>query len=182
MVSVEGGPPRRLTDDPAANVLPTWSRDGNWIYFQSTRTGRPEIWKMPAAGGTATQITWGGGYYAVESIDGRYLYFTRREVSGLWKAPVGGGAEVEVFSGEFFFCHWALARDGFYFVNYRSIGQQWEYSLHFHEFGAARTRRVFREQGSLGPGMVDVSPDEKWIVCVREEATSSELMLVENFC
>src|SRR2546429_5895686 len=33
MISAEGGSPRRLTDGNANNVVPTWSRDGQWIYY-----------------------------------------------------------------------------------------------------------------------------------------------------
>ena len=33
--------------------VPTWSRDGRWIYFSSTRSGTTGIWKMPSAGGSA---------------------------------------------------------------------------------------------------------------------------------
>jgi len=27
---------------------PTWSRDGKWIYFSSNRTGKDQVWKIPA--------------------------------------------------------------------------------------------------------------------------------------
>ena len=46
---------RRLTQDPAAELEPYWSRDGRWIYFGSDRTGQFETWKMPRDGGTAVQ-------------------------------------------------------------------------------------------------------------------------------
>jgi hypothetical protein len=46
----------RLTTDPAEDVVPSWSRDGNWIYFSSKRSGSPQIWRMPAAGGAASII------------------------------------------------------------------------------------------------------------------------------
>src|SRR5690349_23664967 len=40
-----------------------------WIYFVSNRTGRFEIFKMPAAGGEAVQFTRDGGWAAQESPD-----------------------------------------------------------------------------------------------------------------
>jgi len=52
---------QRLTTDPGEEFQAHWSRDGRWIYFCSNRTSRSEIWKMPANGGTATQVTHAGG-------------------------------------------------------------------------------------------------------------------------
>ncbi|HEY8310989.1 MAG TPA: hypothetical protein VIG47_10560, partial [Gemmatimonadaceae bacterium] len=40
-------------------VAPAWSPDGRWIAFSM----RGDIWKVPAAGGTAIAITSGPGYY-----------------------------------------------------------------------------------------------------------------------
>ena len=43
-------------------VSPSWSRDGKWIYFASDRSGEYQVWKMPAGGGEAVQLTRKGGY------------------------------------------------------------------------------------------------------------------------
>jgi len=40
---VAGGKVRRLTDDPADDTMPCYSRDGAWIYFSSSRSGQVEI-------------------------------------------------------------------------------------------------------------------------------------------
>ena len=53
------------------NILPSWSRDGSSIYFTSKRSGRFEIWRVPAHGGMEEQITRNGGYLAFESTMGR---------------------------------------------------------------------------------------------------------------
>jgi Tol biopolymer transport system component len=48
----------RLTSDPAYDGVPTWSRDGSRIAFESNRTGKSQIWVMNAAtGGSLTRIT-----------------------------------------------------------------------------------------------------------------------------
>lgn len=71
---------------------PSWSRDWKWIYFGSSLESRgiPRIWKAPEAGPAdrAIQITRDGGAQALESPDGKTLYFTRSEKGfGLWRMP-----------------------------------------------------------------------------------------------
>jgi Tol biopolymer transport system component/predicted Ser/Thr protein kinase len=99
LVPVEGGVPRRLTADAVEEGRPSFSRDGNWVYFFSHRTGRSEVWKMPAAGGEAIQISRTGGHEARESVDGATVYFVALDVPGLKAVPVGGGEEREVVAG-----------------------------------------------------------------------------------
>jgi dipeptidyl aminopeptidase/acylaminoacyl peptidase len=57
VIRASGGKPIRLTTDPAEDDAPSWSRDGNWIYFASQRTDQYEVWKVPAAGGEAVRVT-----------------------------------------------------------------------------------------------------------------------------
>ena len=42
-----GGAVRRLTNNPAHDTAPSWSHNGNWIYFGSNRSGEFQIWKIP---------------------------------------------------------------------------------------------------------------------------------------
>ena len=49
--------PRRLTQNPANDSSPRWSADGKSLYFISTRSGSPQVWRLQLAGGEATQVT-----------------------------------------------------------------------------------------------------------------------------
>jgi Tol biopolymer transport system component len=51
-----GGTERRLTDHPAPDALPRWSRDGRWIYFTSERSGNWQIYRVRPEGGPPERV------------------------------------------------------------------------------------------------------------------------------
>ena len=63
------------------------------IYFVSDRGGSPQIYKVPAAGGTAQRVTFTGNYNISPAVspDGRWLAFISR---------VGGGFKLHVMDLE----------------------------------------------------------------------------------
>ena len=46
-VPVEGGEATAVTDHLATNWNPTWSPDGNFLYFASDRSGSMNLWRVP---------------------------------------------------------------------------------------------------------------------------------------
>ena len=56
-IPVKGGKEVRLTDAPGLDDGPEFSPDGKHIWFNSTRTGRMQVWKMRANGKQQTQMT-----------------------------------------------------------------------------------------------------------------------------
>src|SRR5262249_35422045 len=101
VVNAHGGRPQRMTRSAANDARPTWSHDGNWIYFVSNRSGDAQpwqVWKIPAGGGDAVQVTRLGGYNAFESKDGKTIYYTKSQsnVAPLWRVPAEGGEERQV--------------------------------------------------------------------------------------
>ncbi len=51
------GEDANLTQNPAEDVYPSWSPDGNWIAFISNRTGKNEIYVMLVSGTQLFQLT-----------------------------------------------------------------------------------------------------------------------------
>jgi Tol biopolymer transport system component len=97
IISADGGKPRRLTSDPALDMVPNWSRDGRWIYFCSNRSGDWQVWKVPVEGGQAVQVTRQGGFEGFESVDGKFIYYSKlTPLPELWRVPVEGGEETHI--------------------------------------------------------------------------------------
>jgi Tol biopolymer transport system component len=192
VVDASGGAPRRVTRSSAVDATPSWSRDGRWIYFGSNRSGGWQVWKVPATGeepGGARQVTRGGGFAAIESTDGRYLYFTKR-LSGshdprnsIWRLPVAGGEEeVAVDSFRASSGSWDLTVDGIYFVDQLTPSSPGQWVVRFLPFAQRRSSvvaRLARPPYPFGPA-VSVSPDGRWMLSAQGEGTS-DLMLVEGF-
>jgi hypothetical protein len=97
-LSLGDAAPRQITTVPGANnMVPSWSRDGQWVYFASRGGGKDfQVWKVPIRGGSAVQMTKKGGFAPLEADDG-YLYYAKGfSIPGIWKVPSHGGTEVAV--------------------------------------------------------------------------------------
>ncbi|WP_207856514.1 winged helix-turn-helix domain-containing protein [Acanthopleuribacter pedis] len=89
----ESGTLRRLGEEGAFHVCPSWSRDGRSLYAVKQVSGSFNLWRLPVDGGVGEAVTETGGFYGQESPDGQTLYFTKSLEHGLWSKPVNGGEE-----------------------------------------------------------------------------------------
>jgi len=124
ILNVDDGSTRTLLVDAASAVAPSWSADGRSIYFGSLRSGAWEIWNADASSGAARQVTTDGGYAALESADGRWLYVARLDRRGLWRRPRDGGAETLVTDRVIAeqWPNWGLYDRGIYYVTWPDEG------------------------------------------------------------
>jgi hypothetical protein len=137
------------------------------------------VWKAPAEGGAAVQVTKGGGREAFESPDGRFVYYAKEGMPGLWRIPTEGGEEVKVLD-RVWQGSWAMWEQGVYFLNPEAHLPP---SLEFYSFATGRTARVATiEKGVFwsGPNLV-ATADGRWLLYVHTDQTESDIMLVENF-
>lgn len=87
MAAVDGSGMHQLTTNPASDVQPRWSPDGRSLFFISTRSGSPQVWRLELEGGEAEPITkLPLGVDALRvSPDGTYLVFSMAVFPG--KSP-----------------------------------------------------------------------------------------------
>jgi TolB protein len=79
-VPIEGGTERRLTSD-TVNDGPDYTPDGKYIYFDSSRSGKLQIWRMKPDGSAAEQITDddGNNHSPHVSPDGKSVAFLSQQ-------------------------------------------------------------------------------------------------------
>jgi len=179
VVELPSGVPSLVTTIPGAdNLAPSWSRDGQWIYFTSKKSGAPfQLWKVPFKGGPPRQITKNGGISAVESDNGA-LYYSKYETGGVWKM-LPDGEESRVLdqpSGTEWF-NWALSRKGIYFLERTKLSST---TVNFFEFATHKTAPIATLDKPLGWGLA-LAPDGRSLLFVEAEFGQSNIMLVKNF-
>jgi len=182
LLDVLTGRPRPLVYQAVNEMIPTWSHDEKWIYFDSSRSGAQQIWKVRTDGaGGITQLTkHGGAGLPLESVDGKFLFYTKTSGTGLWRMPLSGGEE-QLFlpdpvggSG----LDYAVARSGIYFI--REAGSKAKQRLIFFRFADGQMTTIAEMTRPVFMGLA-ISPDERTILYSQIDHVSSELMLVENF-
>jgi hypothetical protein len=166
-----------MTGDETSDIRPSFSRDGKWIYFSSSRSGTTEIWKMPAGGGAAQAVTHEAAADAFESPDGRDLYYYGGK--GLWALPLTGG-EPRLVLAEVNASRYPLAGRSIYYLT-TNPSAVWVYRL-----DGGRKFEYVRFPAGTPPiytagTNVTVSADERVIMLPLVDRRESDLVLVENF-
>ncbi|MBD9372602.1 TolB family protein [Rhizobium sp. ARZ01] len=137
-IPIEGGEERRLTFGEGKNDGPDWSADGR-IYFNSSRSGRMQIWSVRPDGGVAARVTdspwedWfphpspSGRYLLVLSFDAGVFDHPRDQHVRLRLMDADGRNDRVLFDlfggqGTMNVPNWSPDGDEFAFVRYESAG------------------------------------------------------------
>ena len=184
VVELPGGIPRLLTTIPGSdNLSPSWSHDGEWLYFASKRGSEPfQVWKIHMPDAVPSKLTPDGGISPVESADGRYLYYAKYEKGGVWRLPLQGAQpseETEIIPKlpGTAWPDWALGSDGIYYLKTDQFPGGW---IDFYEFASGKTITLWHLDRNSGWGL-SLSRDGRSLVFVQNEFAESNIMLVKNF-
>jgi Tol biopolymer transport system component len=182
VVDAEGGTPRPLVQDSFSNNVPSWSHDGGWIYFASNRESNAwQVWKIRKSGGPPVQVTKQGGFAAMESPDGEYLYYAKdnNDHPAIWRVPVAGGNETPVFPGirPLDWAAWTLVENGILFVDSGTNGSPTVNLYNFSDRSVKQLAVLDKEP----PFWVTASKDGKVVIFDHPGQEESHVMLMENF-
>ena len=147
VVDASGGTPRKLTEHPGYDFVASWSRDDRFLSLQlhegaPARSGKSR-WRR-----AATQVTRRGGFYALESWDGRHVYFIRSwDRPSIWRMPAEGGEATEIVAGPIQSAFdWTLSRNGLYYAIRPRPGV---YTIQFLAFDSGQATELFRDESAL---------------------------------
>jgi hypothetical protein len=101
---VEGGTPKRITEK-TPSYLHGWSPDGKFLVFTGVRSGKTDIYRIPATGGEEVRLTEAEGVNdgPEYSPDGKFIYFnsSRTGKMQLWRMKPDGAGQEQLTRDEF---------------------------------------------------------------------------------
>ena len=190
-VDIQSGLQQQITTDHGDQNVPTWSHDGDWIYFSWKQGNTPDvwqrdIWRARVRSRLKERVTrGGGGYVGRESADGKtLLYQPAMRTSPVMAQPLAGGPP-ETLIACVIGTAVAVSSNGIYYVPCSATSAPGETTpLRVLDLGTGKDREVARlEQyhfGLLTAGLA-VSPDGKTILYSRTVSSGADLMMIENF-
>jgi Tol biopolymer transport system component len=187
-IGIEDGEMREVTTHEGDHNAPTWSRDGQWLYFSSDRGNGRDIWRVRTSGSRPERVTQdGSGVIATETLDGRVLLYQPRTVSQphdpinapLMAQPLDGGAPRQIVACVLGTAFAAGPRGVYYVPCQRAIAPD-VYLLNTATGDRQRLGALERYQNNMPSGFV-VSPDGDAILYNRFVSDSEDLVVVENF-
>jgi Tol biopolymer transport system component len=182
VISAKGGTPKRVDTSDRSMAFPILSLDGRSIYFIPGPQERAvEVFQMPFTGGAAIQITRGGGFTPQESLDGKWLCYTRYRTHGVWCTPVAGGAEQQILNSVLE-GSWTMGPGGIY---YFEVSQEPNAprAVKFYSFETSRSTQIGKVAPTVleGYSMTSVSRDGRWLLYTDVVTRDADLMLVDHF-
>jgi hypothetical protein len=152
------------------------------VYF--TRGAGGPVWRISAQGANAQQVTEHSGSNAMESPDGRTLYYSRG--NAIFARPSGGGRESHVMDmagsalGGSSVHRWLPVDDGICYLTRPDWRTPFQFELRFMDLQSRSETVLQRLTGGNGAGLA-ASADRKTIFYSgTTPSQGSDLMLIQE--
>ncbi len=170
------GKPLLFEDQPFEVRRPSWSRDGRFVYFDSTRNGVPEVWRRDLRTKNDQAIATAGFMLGIESPDGKHLFYQEHEGRHIWVSDHDGGRprqlpKVQPLPD----LDWVPIGHFIYFASASADGADLlSYDL---DNDSLRTLGHIKQNLAAGTPSFSVSPDGKYLLYATIDSSSSEIKL-----
>lgn len=179
LVNADGSSLHRLNSASTREYMPTWSRDGHWIYYLALQSGTDRLFKQNPDTGELAQISSDTLFDAKEAADGRTIYSQSRDVK-IYRLPLAGGvpASVPQLASLNVSRYWTLAGNRIYFVS----TQKQNSTLERFDLANNESQKLGFISHELLPGIpgVSVDPTERYLLFVQRDERRSNIMLQER--
>jgi len=138
----------KLTEPDSVVLAGIWN-NVNSIYYSKNTTDQFQLFKLDLVTLEEQQLTIYGGYFAQLSDSQQYLYFNKRNQSGLWRITLKSGAIEPIFNdfGADNYSRWQMVEDTLY---YRHDNRQgfglFKYSFQSQSLPKRDVEQLFTDQ------------------------------------
>jgi serine/threonine protein kinase len=175
--------PRKITDKVPGCNIPTWSRDGKFLYCSRRIGGEMRLYRVPAdAGSGQTEMErWFEGKEAKETSDGRLLYI-KDDRPGLFARSLKGDPAtnpeerlVEDIRGPF--AYFAPVPEGIYYTGQNASGAY--IAIRFFDYARRKTVDVAPKTITGPVNSLTVSPDHTSLAYTQNPKSEIDLTLIQ---
>jgi serine/threonine protein kinase/Tol biopolymer transport system component len=184
LVNADGSYLHRLNNATAREYMPTWSRDGRWIYYLALENGTDHLFKQNPDTGELAKISSTTLIDAREAPDRQTIYTQSpaNKAPGLkiYRLPLSGGTPTSVPELASFNVsrYWTLAGNHIYFVSMHKQNS----TLERFDLTRNESQRLGFISHELLPGIpgMSVDPTEHYLLFVQQDQRRSNIMLQER--
>jgi len=188
VVAADTGNSVLLAPSTHVDGMPSWSADGDEIYFASDRSGRPEIWKAAITETEPTQVTDHGALAAAMSVErNAILYYPDTDPSpgnwakALWRLSLDSGAAEKLLDRVYPFAH-VDASNGLFWLDFADSRNE-PPEVRFLSGASGESRSLGRLPHRIFGLFPDLSitPDESRLLTVQAEDGDTDILIVDDF-
>jgi Tol biopolymer transport system component len=174
---VSGGRPTALEQDAFEERRPFWSRDGKFIYFDTTRAGQPQIWKRNLQTGVLRVVEARGFIDPQETLDGKAVFFSNNTSDEpLWRSDVNGvdPLRIDALRADPLL-NWSVGANGIYFT--RAGTDFAAFFLYSFRNGSIQELGRLPQVLTQGTPSLVVSPNGQWLLYASIDHVRSDIKL-----